>query len=55
MMLCDIQDCGLITITNKKGADVTYYDYGIKIHEALHLLQNDDDLIWLNQYISIKK
>lgn len=32
MILCDIQDCGLITLTNKKSCDVTYYDYGIKIH-----------------------
>jgi hypothetical protein len=43
LMLCDIQDCGLITLTNKKICDVTYYDYGIKIHEALHLLHGDDD------------
>lgn len=43
LMLCDIQDCGLITLTNKKNCDVTYYDYGIKIHEALHLLHGDDD------------
>lgn len=45
MMLCDIQDCGLITISNKKGADVTYYDYGIKIHETLHLIQGSEDPI----------
>ena len=44
MILCDIQDCGLITLTNKKSCDVTYYDYGIKIHEGLHLLLRDDEI-----------
>lgn len=37
-MLCDLQDCNLISFTNKKIGDVTYYDYGIKINESLHYL-----------------
>ena len=44
LMLCDLQDCGLIELTsNKKLSDVTFYDYGIKIHEQLHFLQGDDE------------
>jgi hypothetical protein len=31
-ILCDIRDCDLVSFTNKKIGDVTYYDYGIKIH-----------------------
>lgn len=44
LMLCDLQDSGLITLTNcRKNCDVTFYDYGIKVHETLHLLYDDED------------
>lgn len=36
-MLCDLQDAGLITLTsNRKSCDITFHNYGIKIHENLH-------------------
>jgi hypothetical protein len=43
-MLCDLQDTGLITLTaNRKICDVTFHDYGIKIHENLRLyIENVD-------------
>lgn len=44
LMFSELQDCGLITLTNnRKTCDVTFYDYGIRIHESLHLLYDDED------------
>jgi hypothetical protein len=44
LILCDLQDCGLITLTSKsKNCDMTYYDYGIKVEDSLRMLYNDNE------------
>lgn len=35
-MLCDLQDAGLISLTNRKSCDLTFHNYGIIIKENLH-------------------
>jgi hypothetical protein len=41
-MLSDLQDAGFISINgNKKVCDVSFHDYGIKIHENLHLYSDN--------------
>ena len=33
LMLCELQDFGLISLTpNRKNSDLIYEDYGIKVH-----------------------
>jgi len=32
MILCDLQDYGLINLGNHKNCDVVYHDYGIKLN-----------------------
>lgn len=36
-ILCDLHDAGLISLGCSKTSDVTFQNYGIKIHECLHL------------------
>jgi hypothetical protein len=44
LILTELQDSGLITLTSRsKNCDMTYYDYGIKVHESLSLLYADHD------------
>lgn len=44
LILVQLQDCGLITMANRsKNCDVTYYDYGIKIHDSLMNLYDEKD------------
>lgn len=45
LMLCDLKDSGLITLTstNRKNSDFTFHDIGIKLREDLHDFIGEDE------------